>query len=49
MPEQGLSGLTAAKLQQIFEMTKYFDKKMQFFCKIIENDRKTQLNKYLKS
>ncbi len=28
MPEQGLSGLTAAKVQQIFELTKYFDKKM---------------------
>jgi hypothetical protein len=27
MPEQGLSGLTGAKVQQYFELTKYFDKK----------------------
>ena len=34
MPEQGLSGLTAAKVQQKNELTKYFDKKMQILSKI---------------
>jgi len=43
MPEQGLSGLTAAKLQQIFDLTKYFDKKMQIICKFIENRPKTNI------
>ena len=43
MPEQGLSGLTAAKVQQKFELTKYFGKKMQFYCKILNrNNIKTQ-------
>ena len=30
MPEQGLSGLTAAKVQHLFELTKYFSKKNAF-------------------
>lgn len=33
MPRQGLSGLTAAKVQQKNELTKYFGKKVQILYK----------------
>lgn len=37
MPEQGLSGLTGAKVLQKIELTKYFGKKNAF---LVSKDRK---------
>lgn len=39
MPRQGLSGLTAAKVQQKNELTKYFGKKVQILYKKNEKTR----------
>ena len=38
MPRQGLPGLTAAKVQQKNELTKYFGKKVQILYKKRYND-----------
>lgn len=39
MPRQGLPGLTAAKVQQKNELTKYFGKKVQILYKKNEKTR----------
>lgn len=39
MPRQGLSGLTAAKVQQKNELTKYFGKKVQILYKKRYNNK----------
>lgn len=47
MPRQGLSGLTAAKVQQKNELTKYFGKKVQILYKKRYNRRRVRICKTL--
>ena len=44
MPRQGLPGLTAAKVQQKNELTKYFGKKVHILYKKRYNNRLTKIN-----
>ena len=43
MPEQGLSGLTGAKVQQKNELTKYFNEKNEILVKKHQNEPQKKL------
>ena len=47
MPRQGLPGLTAAKVQQKNELTKYFGKKVQILYKKRKNKVQSEAMRFL--